>query len=86
MARYLARSCPRCNGYIGIIMRDPGRNVPLKRSTGLEVRLSHVVDRDSRTTGIPPEWATPEQRAQAANKYRALNDENKKHASGLTFI
>jgi len=30
MARYLARSCPRCNGYIGIIMRDPGRNVPLQ--------------------------------------------------------
>ena len=30
MAGYLARACTRCNGYVGIIIRDPGRNVPLQ--------------------------------------------------------
>jgi hypothetical protein len=27
MATYLARQCPRCNGYLGVILREPGRNV-----------------------------------------------------------
>ena len=26
MDRYLARACPRCNGYVGIVIREPGRN------------------------------------------------------------
>src|SRR5262244_482076 len=27
MAKYLARSCPRCSGYLGIVMRRPTRNI-----------------------------------------------------------
>jgi len=34
MAKYLARSCPRCNGYLGIVLREPGRNVPLQAVNG----------------------------------------------------
>jgi hypothetical protein len=34
MARYLARSCPRCRGYLGIVLREPGRNTPLRAING----------------------------------------------------
>ena len=34
MATYLARQCPQCNGYLGIVLREPGRNVPVRLSTG----------------------------------------------------
>src|ERR687898_417057 len=30
MATYLARPCPQCNGYLGIILRESGRNVPVR--------------------------------------------------------
>ena len=26
MTKYLARPCPRCNGYLGIVLREPQRN------------------------------------------------------------
>ena len=34
MATYLARPCPRCNGYLGIVLREPGRNTPLQAING----------------------------------------------------
>jgi hypothetical protein len=34
MARYLARACPRCNGYVGIVIRKSARNVPLQAGNG----------------------------------------------------
>jgi len=34
MARYLARSCPRCNGYVGIVIRESGPNLPLQAVNG----------------------------------------------------
>lgn len=34
MATYLARACPRCNGYLGIVLREPGRNTPLMAING----------------------------------------------------
>jgi hypothetical protein len=34
MARYLYRNCPRCNHYMSIVLREPGRNVPLRAVTG----------------------------------------------------
>jgi len=34
MAKYLARSCPRCNDYLGIVMRKPARNSPLQAING----------------------------------------------------
>src|SRR5262249_43015259 len=40
MAKYLARTCPRCNGYLGIIMRKPARNSPLQLSTGVVWRVA----------------------------------------------
>jgi C4-type Zn-finger protein len=47
MARYLARACPRCNGYVGITMREPGRNVPLQAVNGhcsrCQYRLAWIV-------------------------------------------
>ena len=49
MARYLARSCPRCNGYLGIMLREPGRNVPLQavngHCLGCGYRMSWIVIR-----------------------------------------
>ena len=46
MAKYLARSCPRCNGYVGIIHARSG---PQRTAAGGQrplfgLRLSHVVD------------------------------------------
>src|SRR5262249_51628261 len=41
MAKYLARSCPRCAGYLGIIMRKPARNFTASDQWALSgVRLS----------------------------------------------
>src|SRR5262249_39270099 len=34
MAKYLARSCPRCNDYLGIVMRKPIRNSPVQAING----------------------------------------------------
>jgi hypothetical protein len=34
MAKYLSRSCPRCNGYVGIVLGEPGRNTPLQAVNG----------------------------------------------------
>ena len=34
MAKYLARSCPRCAGYLGIVVREPGRNIRLQAING----------------------------------------------------
>jgi hypothetical protein len=34
MARCLARACPRCNDYVGITIREPGRNVPVQAVNG----------------------------------------------------
>jgi len=34
MARYLARACPRCNGYVGIVVRESGRNTRLQAVNG----------------------------------------------------
>jgi len=42
MDRYLARSCPRCcNGYLGIILREPGCNTPLQAVNGHCLRCGH---------------------------------------------
>jgi hypothetical protein len=47
MARYLARACPHCNGYVGITIREPGRNVPLQavngRCTQCTFRMAWIV-------------------------------------------
>jgi len=49
MVRYLYRSCPRCNGYLGIVLRGPGRNVPLQavnsRCTRCSYRMAWIVIR-----------------------------------------
>src|SRR5436309_5569627 len=34
MAKYLQRPCPKCNGYIGIVLREPGRNTPFQAING----------------------------------------------------
>jgi hypothetical protein len=34
MSKYLCRSCPRCNGYVGIVLREPGRNTRLQAVNG----------------------------------------------------
>jgi hypothetical protein len=41
MAKYFARSCPRCNGYVGIIMREPERDLPLQAVNGHCVRCAY---------------------------------------------
>src|SRR5262245_17940299 len=34
MAKYFARSCPRCSGYVGIVMRKPASNISLQAING----------------------------------------------------
>jgi hypothetical protein len=43
----LCRSCPRCNGYLWIVLREPGRNTPLQAVNGLGCgyRLAWIVIR-----------------------------------------
>jgi hypothetical protein len=47
MATYLARSCPRCNSYLGIVLREPDRNVPVRAVNGhclkCDYRLAWIV-------------------------------------------
>jgi hypothetical protein len=47
MTKYLARPCPRCNGYLGIVLREPGRNVPVRAVNGhclkCDYRLAWIV-------------------------------------------
>jgi len=40
MVRYLYRSCPRCNGYVGIVLREPGRDT-LQAVNGSCLRCSY---------------------------------------------
>jgi hypothetical protein len=50
MATYLARPCPRCNGYLSIVLREPGRNMPVRAVNGAlpKMRLSTGLDRHQR--------------------------------------
>jgi hypothetical protein len=41
MAKYLARPCPRCNGYLGIVLREPRRNTGLRAICGHCFRCHH---------------------------------------------
>ena len=41
MAKYLARPCPRCNGYLGIVLREPRRNKGLRGVCGHCFRCHH---------------------------------------------
>lgn len=49
MARYLLRACPRCNSYVGIVIREPGRNTSLQavngRCTQCSYRMAWIVIR-----------------------------------------
>jgi hypothetical protein len=55
MATYLARTCPRCNGYLGIVLREAGRNVPIRAVNGhcftCDYRLAW--DLSSKVNGLP---------------------------------
>jgi hypothetical protein len=33
--KVLCRSCPRCNGYVGIVVREPGPTRRYKQSTAI---------------------------------------------------
>jgi hypothetical protein len=61
MAKYLCRSCPRCNGYVGIVLGEPGRNSPLQAVNGhclrCGYRLAWIVIRGKRdsTRGLERE-------------------------------
>lgn len=56
MVRYLYRSCPRCNEYVGIIVREPGRNTPLQTVNGHYVRcgyrLAWIVIRGAKESSV----------------------------------
>ena len=41
MARYFTGSCPRCGGYVGIIMREPETALRLQAVNGKCVRCSY---------------------------------------------
>jgi hypothetical protein len=55
MAKYFARSCPRCNGYVGIVIREAGRNVGLQavngRCTQCRCRMDWFVIRGKASSG-----------------------------------
>ena len=52
MARSLFRHCPRCGSYIGIVLREPGRNTPVQAVNGhclkCDYRLAWIVIRGGR--------------------------------------
>ena len=71
MAKYLARSCPRCNGYLGIVLREPGRNVPLQAVNGhclrCDYRMSWIVIRGRKSRSAFGDRATLRSRAEESS-------------------
>jgi ssDNA-binding Zn-finger/Zn-ribbon topoisomerase 1 len=54
MARYFARSCPKCNGYLGIVLPDKGKLVVQAiNDRCVEMRLRTGVAVISRETAYP---------------------------------
>jgi hypothetical protein len=41
MTKYLARPCPRCNGYLGVVLREPERHTALRTIRGHCFRCHH---------------------------------------------
>jgi hypothetical protein len=41
MARYLHRNCPHCNGYLGIVLNESGRSLPLQAVNGHCAECGH---------------------------------------------
>jgi hypothetical protein len=41
MATYLTRPCPRYNGYLGILLLEPGRNMPVRVINGHCLKCGH---------------------------------------------
>jgi hypothetical protein len=41
MAIYLARACPRCNGYLGVVLREPERKTGLRAILRNSFRCHH---------------------------------------------
>jgi hypothetical protein len=41
MTKYLARPCPRCNGYLGIVLCEPERNTVVQSIRGHCFRCHH---------------------------------------------
>jgi hypothetical protein len=41
MRKYLARPCPRCNGYLGIVLREPQRNRGVRSICGHCFKCHH---------------------------------------------
>ena len=52
MTKYLFRNCPRCANYVGIVLREPGRNAPVQAVNGhclkCDYRLAWIVIRGRR--------------------------------------
>ena len=52
----LANHCPRCNGYVGIVLREPGRNMRLQavngKCLGCSYCLAWIVIRGGRRSAI----------------------------------
>jgi hypothetical protein len=62
MAKYLYRSCPRCNGYVGIVMRQPERDMPLQAVNGRCVRCRYrfawIVIRGGRVRSVSRQYGS----------------------------
>ena len=41
MTRYLARACPRCKGYVDVMMPKPRRDIPLGAVNGKCVKCNY---------------------------------------------
>jgi hypothetical protein len=41
MAKYLARACPRCNGYVDVTLHGAERDTPLKAVNGRCLKCSY---------------------------------------------
>jgi hypothetical protein len=52
MTKYLARGCPRCGGYVDVMMRKPDRDLPVRGVNGrclkCNYRLAWIVIRGGR--------------------------------------
>ena len=41
MTKYLARACPRCGGYVDVMMRKPEHNIPVQAVNGRCVKCGY---------------------------------------------
>jgi hypothetical protein len=79
MAKYLCRSCPRCSGYVDIVLREPGRNTRIvERRNTMPIRANVLLEAQKGSIR-PPDCLIP----RGATAVRPHNPHEQRRAQGV---